>query len=124
MAASATTTSREVGTVIGVAVLGALFNRQLTADLTRRLTELGIPPDFQQTVITAVETGQVPAGGAGGASAAQQQYGDIVAKVIDATYQAVHTGVTISLAVAGCFILLGGLVAWLTFGRGRSDIGA
>jgi EmrB/QacA subfamily drug resistance transporter len=124
MAASATTTSREVGTVIGVAVLGALFNRQLTADLTRRLTDLGIPPDFQQTVITAVETGQVPAGGPGGASAAQQQYGDIVAKVIDATYRAVHTGVTISLAAAGCFILMGGLVAWFTFGRARSDVGS
>jgi EmrB/QacA subfamily drug resistance transporter len=119
MAASATTTSREVGTVIGVAVLGALFNRQLTAELTRRLTELGVPPEFQQQVITAVETGQVPSGGPSGASAAQQTYGDIVAKVIDATYQAVHTGVSISLAVAGGFILVGGLVAWLTFGDSR-----
>ena len=109
MAASATTTSREVGTVIGVAALGALFNRRLTADLTRRLTELGIPPDFRQTVITAVETGQVPSGGPGGASAAQQQYGDIVSKVINATYQAVHMGVTISLAAAGGFILSVGL---------------
>jgi EmrB/QacA subfamily drug resistance transporter len=121
MAASATTTSREVGTVIGVAVLGALFNRQLTADLTRRLTELGIPPDFQQTVITAVETGQVPTGGSGGASAAQQQYGDIVAKVVGATYQAVHTGVSISLAVAGVIILVSGLVAWATFKPAKGE---
>jgi EmrB/QacA subfamily drug resistance transporter len=120
MAASATTTSREVGTVIGVAVLGALFNGRLTAELTRRLTELGIPPDFQQTVITAVETGQVPSGGTG-AAGAQQQYGDIVAKVIDATYQAVHTGVTISLAVAGCFMLAGGVIAWITFGDWKEN---
>ena len=119
MAASATTTSREVGTVIGVAALGALFNGRLTSELTRRLTQLDIPANLQQTVITAVETGQVPQGGTGAASA-QQQYGDIVAKVIDATYQAVHTGVTISLAAAACFMLAGGLVAWLTFGSPKT----
>ncbi len=121
MAASATTTSREVGTVIGVAALGALFNGKLTSELTKRLTQLGVPPAFQKEVITAVETGQVPQGGAGGASAAQQQFGDIVAKVIDATYQAVHTGVSISLTVAGAFILLGGLLAWLTFSGQAQD---
>ena len=40
-----------------------------------------------------------------------------MAKVIDATYKAVHTGVTISLAVAGAVILASGLLAMLTFGR-------
>ena len=120
MAASATTTSREIGTVIGVAALGALFNGRLTSELTRRLAQLDVPPEFRQVIINAVETGQVPSGGAGGASAAEQQYGSVVAKVIDATYAAVHTGVTISLAVAGCFILAGGVVAWVTLGHGRS----
>ena len=120
MAASATTTSREIGTVMGVAALGALFNGRLTSELTRRLIELDVPPEFRQTVITAVETGQVPAGGTG-ASSAEAQYGSIVAKVIDATYSAVHTGVTISLAVAACFILAGGVVAWLTFGTWERD---
>ncbi len=116
MAASATTTSREVGTVVGVAALGALFNSRLTGDLTRRLTELGIPPDAQQIVINAVETGQVPSGGTG-APGAQQQYGDIVNQVIGATYNAVHTGVSISLAVAGAVILASGLLAMFTFER-------
>ena len=118
MAASATTTSREVGTVVGVAVLGSLFNAELTTHLTQRLIQLGVPEQFRSVVINAVETGQVPAGGAGGTSAAQQ-YGSIVAKVIDATYNAVHTGVNISLIVAGCVILASGLVAWFTFSTER-----
>jgi EmrB/QacA subfamily drug resistance transporter len=113
MAASATTTSRELGSVVGVAVLGSLFNSQLTVDLTRRLTELGVPPAFRDVVITAVETGGVPSGGKGPASA-EQQYGAIVAKVINAAYGAFHTGLSISLVVAGCVILGFGFVAWLT----------
>ncbi len=111
MAASATTTAREVGTVVGVAALGSLFNTQLTTFLTQRLIELQVPPQFREIVITAVLTGQVPAGSAG----AEAQYGPIVAKVISAAYDAVHSGVSISLLVAGCVILVSGLVAYLTF---------
>ena len=114
MAASATTTSREIGAVVGVATLGSLFNGELTAHLTQRLTELGVPPAFRSIVINAVETGQVPSGGKG-ASAAQQAYGPIVAKVIDAAYAAFHSGLSLALIVAGCVILGSGLLAWLTF---------
>ena len=114
MAASATTTSREVGSVVGVAVLGSLFNGRLTVDLTQRLTHLGVPAPFRSIVITAVETGQVPSGGKG-AAGAEQAYGPIVGKVIDAAYGAFHTGLSVSLIVAGGVILASGIVAWLTF---------
>jgi EmrB/QacA subfamily drug resistance transporter len=114
MAASATTTSREIGAVVGVATLGSLFNGELTAHLTQRLIALGVPPAFRSIVINAVETGQVPSGGKG-ASSAQQAYGPIVAKVIDAAYGAFHTGLNLALIVAGCVILVSGLLAWLTF---------
>jgi hypothetical protein len=40
-----------------------------------------------------------------------------VNQVIGATYNAVHTGVSISLAVAGTVILASGLLAMLTFGK-------
>ena len=60
MAASATNTSREIGAVLGVAVLGALVNFQLYAHLTERLRHLGIPADFHSIVINAIETGAVP----------------------------------------------------------------
>ena len=118
MAASATTTSREVGTVVGVAALGSLFNAQLTTYLTHRLVELGVPDQFRSIVINAVETGQVAGGGPG----AEQQYGPIVAKVITAAYDAVHSGVSISLIVAGCVILASGLVAWFTFSPERLPV--
>ena len=36
-------TSRELGTVLGVAILGSLVNGHLTADLTQRLVVLGVP---------------------------------------------------------------------------------
>jgi polyphosphate kinase len=121
MAASATTTSREVGTVVGVAALGSLFNAQLTTYLTQRLIQLGVPEQFRSVVINAVETGQVPAGSAG-SSGAEQQYGPIVAKVITAAYDAVHSGVSISLIVAGCVILASGLVAWFTFSPERLSV--
>lgn len=60
MAASAANTSREIGAVVGVAVLGALVNSQLHADLISRLHQLGIPANFQSIVINAIETGTVP----------------------------------------------------------------
>ena len=118
MAASATTTAREVGTVVGVAALGSLFNTQLTTFLTQRLIELQVPPQFREIVITAVLTGQVPAGSAG----AEAQYGPIVAKVISAAYEAVHSGVSISLLVAGCVILVSGIVAYSTFTQDRLSL--
>lgn len=114
MAASATTTSREVGTVVGVAALGSLFNTQLIDFLGRRLTELEVPQQFQDFVITMVITGQIPSGTEGAADL-EAQYGPIVAKVISAAYDAVHSGVSISLIVAGGVILVSALVAWATF---------
>ena len=57
MAASATNTSRELGAVAGVAVLGSMVNGQLISSLVRQLNMIGIPKSFQDTVITAVTTG-------------------------------------------------------------------
>jgi len=121
MAAGATTTSRELGSVVGVAVLGSLVNGHLTVDLTRRLAQLGIPAGFRTVVINAVETGQVPKG-SGGAAAAEKAFGPIVAHVVDAAYGAFRTGLSISLVVAGVVILVSGLVAWATLGGRRPEI--
>ena len=61
MAASATNTSREIGAVTGVAILGSLVYSQLHANLITQLNHLGIPASFQGQVITAIETGAIPA---------------------------------------------------------------
>ena len=70
MGASATTTSREVGTVVGVAALGSLFNGRLISFLTQRLIEFGVPPQLRSVVLNAVVTGQVSGGGQGAISQA------------------------------------------------------
>ena len=68
MAAAATTTSRELGTLLGVAVLGSLVNGQLASGLSQRLASLGVPAAFRGLVINGVETGQVPKGSTASAS--------------------------------------------------------
>jgi EmrB/QacA subfamily drug resistance transporter len=120
MAASATTTSRQMGSVVGVAVLGSMVNGNLTVGLAHRLTELGIPSGAQKIVIDAVETGKVPSGGSGAAASAEKAFGPIVAKVLDAAMNAFHTGLDISLTVAGIVILAAGLVATFTLSPKRS----
>jgi EmrB/QacA subfamily drug resistance transporter len=119
MAAGATTTARELGSVVGVAVLGSLLNGTLTVDLTQRLTALGVPAAFRSVVINAVETGQVPRGSSGIAGA-EQAFGPIVAHVVEAAYAAFRSGLSISLVVAGAVILGAGLIASITV-RSRLD---
>ena len=99
-------------------MLGSLVNGYLTGGLAHRLTGLGVPASFQGIVITAIEQGQVPSGK--GAAAAQQAYGPIVAKVIDAAYGAFHDGLSVSLLVSGAVILGAGLVAWITLRPGEA----
>ncbi len=113
MAASAANTSREIGAVTGVAVLGALVNAQLHADLVSKLTHLGIPPNFQSIVVNAVETGGVPpsgttssAGGAGNAAIVQQ--------VINAAYHAFGTGLHAALYLSAGLVIAAGILAAVT----------
>ena len=103
MAASATNTSRELGAVFGVAVLGALVNAHLTGDLTDRLKVLKIPDNFISIIINAVETGTVPSGVNGGSS--------IEDHVIQAAYGAFRTGLEQSLVIAGVGMLVAAAIA-------------
>ena len=51
IAASTINTSRELGAVTGVAILGSIVNGQLTVNLTHRLIQIGVPPSFRQEII-------------------------------------------------------------------------
>ena len=114
MAASATNTSRELGAVFGVAVLGALVNAHLTAGLTGRLHLLKIPANFISVIINAVETGIVPSGVKGG--------GTIEDKVIVAAYAAFRSGLQTALLASGVALLCAAVVAATTLAdRGRRD---
>jgi hypothetical protein len=119
MAASATTTAREVGTVIGVAALGSLFNTKLLDFLTTRLIQLEVPAEWREFVIDAVLTGQFTGDAA---KQAEALYGDVVTKVVGAAYAAVHSGVSLALIVAGGVILASGIVSYFTFTPTRLEL--
>ena len=61
MAASTVNTSRELGGVLAVAILGAVINGRLVSDLTSHLGGLGVSQDLQQLVVHAVTHGGLPA---------------------------------------------------------------
>jgi hypothetical protein len=119
MAASATNTSREMGAVFGVAILGAIVNAKLTGDLAARLKAIGIPPNFQSLVLHAIQTGGAGSGGA--ASSAEHsknaQVAQIATKVVNAAYNAFGSGLHEALVVSGSLILVGAVVAALTIHR-------
>lgn len=115
MAASATNTSRELGAVFGVAVLGTLVNAHLTSDLTHRLQALKIPANFISIVINAIETGAAPSGVSGGNS--------IEDKVIEAAYGAFRSGLKTALLASGAAMLAAAAVAAATLRGGRGADG-
>ena len=96
MAASTTNTSRELGAVLGVAVLGALVNAKLTGQLAARLRAIGIPPQFQSLVLHAVANGGTASSGQ--ASRAEHsknaKIAEIATKVVHAAYSAFRSGCT------------------------------
>jgi EmrB/QacA subfamily drug resistance transporter len=119
MAASATNTSREMGAVFGVAILGAIVNAQLTGQLAGRLKAIGIPPNFQALVLRAVTGGGV--GNGGQVSAAEHSKTAVIAKiatkVVNAAYQAFGEGLHIALVLSGVLLLCGAVVAACTVHR-------
>ncbi|MGA3353343.1 MAG: MFS transporter [Acidimicrobiales bacterium] len=117
MAASATNTSRELGAVAGVAVLGSMVNGQLISSLVRQLNLIGIPKSFQDTVLTAVTTGTFN-------TQSRQFKGTpaitkIVREVTQAAYVAFGHGLDAALSAAGGMMLLCAVVALVTMRRAR-----
>jgi EmrB/QacA subfamily drug resistance transporter len=118
MAASATNTSREIGAVIGVAVLGSLVNGRLHADLTARLTALHIPAAFQAIVIEGVETGAEPSNG-NTSSQAPTGEAKVVQEVIHAAYSAFQSGLHVALYLSAGLMTAVAILALITL-RGRA----
>lgn len=119
MAASATNTSREIGAVVGVAVLGSLVNGQLTSHLLGALHRLGIPANFDALVIGAVDGGGLPssphtAGAAGSAGAGNAK---LVQEVIQAAYAAFRAGLHAALRVSAVLMLITAAVALVLLRR-------
>jgi EmrB/QacA subfamily drug resistance transporter len=121
MAASTVNTSRELGGVFGVAVLGAVVNAQLTSGLTEKLVKLGIPANFRQIVIEFVTTGGNLT--AAETSPAAKGHEKIVAKVLAAAEGSAGHGVHLALEIAGGIVLAAALVALVAARRGAARTG-
>jgi len=108
MASSTVNTSRELGGVFGVAVLGSIVNAQLTAGLTEKLVKLHIPPAFRQVVIQIVTTG-------GSTNAADypiaKGHTKEVQQVFDAAAGAAGNGIHLSLQIGAAIVLFAAVVA-------------
>ena len=117
MAASTTNTFRELGAVVGVAVLGSIVNGQLTVNLVRKLTAIGIPQAYQSLVVSAVTTGAYQ-GEAKAATAKNHAISHIVNEVVSAAYGAFGRGLHLSLNIAGILLLASAVLAATTvYGR-------
>jgi EmrB/QacA subfamily drug resistance transporter len=119
MAASATNTSREIGAVAGVAVLGSLVFSRLNASLTTHLEQLTVPASekaeilgFKSVIISFIETGQT------NGTTNYSSYGGIVKQVIAAAYESFGEGLHDALYVSAGLVIAAGLLAAATL-RGR-----
>ena len=109
MAASTVNTSRELGGVFGVAVLGAVVNAQLTSGLNEKLVRLHIPVVYREVVIRFVTTG-------GNITSAENSPGvkgheKLIAKVLLAAEGSAGHGVHLALEIAGGIVLAAAVVA-------------
>jgi EmrB/QacA subfamily drug resistance transporter len=114
MAASTINTSRELGAVTGVAILGSIVNGQLTVNLTRRLIEIGVPNSFRQEIITDVITGTASSKAAAESRHSSAFVRHIINEVIRAAYGAFTHGMNLALTVSGVLLLVSGGIAYFT----------
>jgi len=104
MAASVANTSREIGAVTGVAILGALVSSRLVAELTTQLGALGVPSAFKPIIITGIETGQQPT------QAQLSAFGPEILKVYDAAYAAFASGLHWALYLSAGLVFLAAIL--------------
>ncbi|MEV0297604.1 MFS transporter [Nocardia sp. NPDC050710] len=119
MAAAATNTMRQVGSAVGVAVLGALVSSFLTSDLRARMNELGLPTALQPNAIDAVERGRIPPGVD---ITPYLQYLSKVSEVLDTGKAAFHHGLDVALLVSAVLILAAAAFTALDAAWHRADI--
>jgi MFS family permease len=111
MSASSVNTSRELGAVAGVAVLGAILSGQITSTLAHRLAHIpGLSHAARDQVIVAVTTGNLPTTG---------PLVKVVGQVVPAVSDAFNSGLDFVLTTAGALMLASAVVAALLVRRWR-----
>lgn len=114
MAASSVNTSRELGAVAGVAVLGAILYGQITSRLLHRLHEIrGISHAVRDQVVVAVTTGNLPTSG---------PLVKIVDDVLPGVANAFTQGLNLVLSTAAALMLASALLATILVRRGSGGV--
>jgi EmrB/QacA subfamily drug resistance transporter len=108
MAAGATNTARQLGTVIGVAALGAVVNAHLAGDFGRSLSAAGVDPDAKEFILNILVTGGSDAAGFDIAHPP-----DLIKPLVDAALAAFRNGLHVALYISAGLILLGALATAL-----------
>jgi len=122
MAASTTNTSRELGAVAGVAILGSIVNGQLTVALAHRLHQLGIPQTFINDVVAAVATGTFNTKAAKSVAGSNANLAVIVDRILNAAYNAFANGIDLALFFAAALMGLSAIVALFTMRLGNATL--
>ena len=115
MAASVVNTSRELGGVFGVAVLGSIVNGQLTSNLLFKLKKLGLPSNFQSFAVYAITHGGNTPKGVSVSPSILLKNSNLVSEVTKAAYQAFANGLNIALLIASILLIFTGLIYGLTY---------
>lgn len=111
MAAGVTNTSRQLGAVVGIAVLGSVINAALTGKLQARLQANGTPAILRNYVRDVVAHGGVPSKGS--VSDYPAALRPIVQKLLDSAYASFGDGLHSCLRLATILLVAGALVALL-----------
>ena len=105
MASATTNTSREVGGVFGIALLGAIVTARTNAALAGKLAATSLPADLQARVSEAISHGAAGGGAVASLPAAARA---IVGPAVNESFVA---GMHVALTVAGLALLGGAVVA-------------
>ena len=120
MAASATNTSREIGAVAGVVVLGAVVDAELKSGLVTKMTQLHLPAALQAVVVQVVETGGGGAlalgGGSGGGGGGGGGTG-LIGQLLRAGYAAFETALHVALYTSAALLAAAAVLAAITLRR-------
>lgn len=109
MASSAVNTSREVGAVVGTAVLGAIVNASLISHLKDQLDALGLS-SLKGFVIPEVLHGGA-AFTTGGGSAASHATTPLAKHLLQAVYDAFYSGLHVCLLLSALIVALAGVLS-------------
>lgn len=126
MGAAAVTAAREMGGVLGIAVLGAIVNGLLISNLTDRLVRLGIPVSYRAVVVDAVRRGaSLPKPSAPHGSlldrTIQAIKQNLTDRTVDAGKSAYVDSLRTALVVAVCVLAAGAVGVWLLLRHAGRD---